>query len=35
MEDIILLRVRDNSIRQAGGVPQFINRLPAFVYISV
>jgi len=27
--------VSDNSKRQAGGVPQFINRLPAIVYISV
>jgi hypothetical protein len=35
LEDIILLRVRDNGIRQAGGVPQFINWLPAIVYISV
>jgi len=31
----MLLWLRINSIRQAGGVPQFINRFPALVHIPM
>jgi len=35
MEGYNIITITINSIRQAGGVPQFLNRSPALVHIPV